>query len=97
MKRALVVIFLILAAVSSSILTRLNTGAVSFHYYFGSTELSLAILLLGAVIIGAVIGLLFTLTIALTAYSEKRRLRKKLKLCKQEIQNLRDIPIKGRH
>lgn len=97
MKRALIVLFLIVVGVASSIVTHFNSDTVSFNFYLGSINLPLAVLLIISVILGALIGLLFSLGLALSAQSEKRRLRRKLNLSEREVQNLRDIPIKGRH
>lgn len=97
MKRALIFILLLFIALLGSILTRLNTNPVVFNYYFGSTEISLALLLLAVISCGALFGLFVTLAMTLSAHTEKRRLLRTLKLREQEIRNLRDIPIKGRH
>lgn len=97
MKRALIFIFLLIIAVIGSVLTRLNIETVNFHYYFGAIEISLALLLMLVLGCGALLGLLMTLGVALSARTERRRLRRSLQLCEQEIRNLRDIPIKGRH
>ncbi len=97
MKRALIFLLLLLVAICGSVLTELNVESVDFHYYFGSIEISLALLIMLALCCGALLGLLFTFGIALSARGEKRRLARKLRLREQEIRNLRDIPIKGRH
>ena len=97
MKRALVMILLLTVAVCASVLSRLNIVPVTFNFYFGTVELSLALLLLSTFCAGTLIGLLLTLGIAHAARSERSQLRRTLKLRDQEIRNLRDIPIKGRH
>jgi uncharacterized membrane protein YciS (DUF1049 family) len=97
MKRALILLFLILIAVLGSVLTRFNIVPVNFHYYFGSIELSLALLLMLVFACGALLGLLLTLGLVLSTRLEKRRLYRSLQLCEKEIRNLREIPIKGRH
>lgn len=97
MKRALVLIFLIFIAVIGSVVTRLNNESVSFHYYFGSIEIGLSLLLLAVLATGALFGLLLTFGLSLSAHARMRRLQRTLRLREQEIRNLRDIPIKGRH
>lgn len=97
MKRALFILFLLVITVISSVLTRLNKESVNFNYYFGSIDISLVLLLFMALCIGALIGLLLTASSALSSNAERRRLRRALQLREQEIRNLRDIPIKGRH
>lgn len=97
MKRALIVIFLVIAGVITSMITRLNSNLVTFNFYFDTIEIPLAVLIIASIIMGSILGVLFTVAMVFHALREKRRLRKKLKLCEKEIQNLRDIPIKGRH
>jgi uncharacterized membrane protein YciS (DUF1049 family) len=97
MKRALFVIFLLVIALSASILTQLNLEQVEFHYYFGDVATSLSVLLLLTFFCGALFGLLLTAGLAISARSEKRQLSRRLQLREQEIRNLREIPIKGRH
>lgn len=97
MSRALFFIFLILLALLATVLTQLNISQVEFNYYFGSTQLPLSLLLLLAITTGALLGLIMTAGIALSAMGEKRRLKQRLQLREQEIRNLREIPIKGRH
>lgn len=97
MSRALFFIFLILLALLATVLTQLNISQVEFNYYFGSTQLPLSLLLLLAITAGALLGLIMTAGIALSAMGEKRRLKQRLQLREQEIRNLREIPIKGRH
>ena len=97
MIRALLLFLLILLAIASSVMTRLNLEPVIFHYYFGSMELPLSILVIAALIVGAVVGLVLTIGVSLSTRAERRRLHRTLQLREQEIRNLRDIPIKGRH
>lgn len=97
MKRALLLLSFILLALVTSVLTRLNLEPVVFDYYFGKQELPLALLLMSVLVLGALLGLVLTLGMYWSASSERRRLRRTLKLREQEIRNLRDIPIKDRH
>ena len=97
MKRALIFLLLLIIAISGSVLTELNVESVNFHYYFGSIGISLALLVMFALCCGALLGLLLTLGMTLSVRAEKRRLSRTLQLREQEIRNLREIPIKGRH
>lgn len=97
MKRALLLLFLLLMALVSSVLTKLNSHETTFNYYIASVELPLASLLLLTLVCGALFGLLLTIGMMLSERVEKRRLRRTLELRDKEIRNLREIPIKGRH
>jgi len=95
MKRALILFILLLLALAGSVLAHLNAGEVSFNYYFSTISLPLAALLFLVLTAGAVSGVLLSLGMVLHARGEKRKLRRRLLMCEQEIKNLRDIPIKG--
>ena len=97
MIRALLLFLLILLAIATSVMTRLNLEPVVFYYYFGSIELPLSILVIVALTVGATVGLALTMGLTLATRAERRRLRRTLQLREQEIRNLRDIPIKDRH
>ena len=97
MIRALLLFLLILLAVVTSVLTRLNIEPVIFNYYFGTVEISLALLLVVGLLGGVLLGMLLTAGWALASRAERRRLRRTLQLREQEIRNLRDIPIKDQH
>lgn len=97
MKRALLILFILLLAIITSVLTRLNLDTVTFNYYFGTLQLSLALLLFFALVSGALLGFIFTVALAISTRAERRALRRTLQLREQEIRNLRNIPIKDRH
>lgn len=97
MIRALLLFLLILLAIATSVMIRLNLEPVIFNYYFGSLELPLSLLIIIALTSGTVVGLVLTIGLALSTRAERRRLRRTLHLREQEIRNLRDIPIKDRH
>lgn len=97
MKRALFIIFFLLLAIVSSVFTRLNLESVTLNYYFGKLELPLALLLMLVLVFGSLLGLLLTWSMYRKASSERKRLRRTLKLREQEIRNLRDIPIRDQH
>ncbi len=97
MNRAFIYLFLLLVLIVGTVLTSLNAEVVTFHYYFSSAELPLALLLFFSLLMGIALGIAVTLGVSLSLYREKRQLKRSLKLQQQEIRNLRDIPIKGRH
>jgi uncharacterized integral membrane protein len=84
-------------ALLSSVLTKLNAHETTFNYYLASVDMPLSLLLLLTLICGALFGLLLTIGMMLSERTEKNRLRHTLKLRDEEIRNLRDIPIRGRH
>ncbi len=97
MKRVLIYIVLFLLAMIGVLFARLNADAVTFDVYFSQVNVSLAVLLYGALALGVVLGITLSLHLALQAKRETSRLRKRLKLSEQEVKNLREIPIKGQY
>lgn len=97
MKRLLTFIFLLFIIVIGLSFTVLNAGEVEFNYYFKTVNLPLAAIVVGAVITGALLGVMASLTIVLGQKGENAKLRRKLVLIEKEIKNLREIPIKDKH
>ncbi len=95
MKRLVIILFLLLIALIGASIASLNAGEVTFDYYFSSITLPLAVLIFIVICIGALAGVLLSFGFVLTIRHDRSRLRKRLKLCEQEIKNLRELPIKG--
>ncbi len=72
----------------------LNAEPVMLNYYFGTTELPEALVLTGALMLGALIGVLAAMASGLRLRSELASLRRSHRLDRQEIDNLRALPIK---
>ena len=71
-----------------------NADQVQFNYFVGSTEQPLSLLLVSAVLGGSVLGIVVSAALVLRLKNQLRSLRKSESLARQEIQNLRTIPIK---
>ena len=72
----------------------MNSSMVNLNYYFGSQMLPLSVILVGAIILGALLGVLASLAGSLRLRSENAALRREIRLASQEVKNLRAIPIK---
>lgn len=95
MKRVAIILSLLLLALVGAAIANLNSGEISFNYYFSTIQLPLAVLVFLALCAGAIAGVFLSLGMALKARRELAHTRKRLKMCEQEIKNLREIPIKG--
>ena len=95
MKRVAIVLLLLLIALVGAVMATFNAGEVSFNYYFSTITLPLAVLLFLALCIGAFAGVLLSIGLILKARKDRAQIQKRLKMCEQEIKNLREIPIKG--
>lgn len=95
MKRVVIILLLLLIAMVGAVIANLNADLISFNYYFSTITLPLAVLLFLALSTGALAGVLLTLGMVLKARRDRARIQKRLKMCEQEVKNLREIPIKG--
>lgn len=95
MKRLVIILFLLLVALVGVSIAALNAGEVTFDYYLSSVTLPLAVLVFIALSLGALAGVLLSFGVILAMRHNHAQIRKRLKLCEQEIKNLREIPIKG--
>ncbi|MCP4697139.1 MAG: LapA family protein [Gammaproteobacteria bacterium] len=75
--------------------TGANRHFVSLHYLIGSIEAPLAGVLLLCVVLGAVLGVLFTLHWLMKLRYQNRRLRKANLLAEREIAKLRQTASKN--
>ena len=73
-----------------------NADKVHFSYFVGSMEQPLSFLLVLAVFAGSALGVLASLTVVLRLKNQIRSLRKSEALARQEVQNLRTMPIQDR-
>ncbi len=71
-----------------------NPHPVDLDYYYGVSHPPLALALTGALIAGALLGILAGLGLVLRLKRENAELRRKARLAAEEINNLRSIPIK---
>jgi putative membrane protein len=72
----------------------MNADPVNLNYYFGSRELPLSVLLVGAVFVGAILGMAAGLGGMLRVKRENADLRRQARLASEEVNNLRSLPIK---
>jgi putative membrane protein len=94
MKRLLAFILLLCVAALGLGFTTLNAHAVALHYYYGSTSLPLAVIVVGPLGAGAILGMAAALGLVVAKRTELVVLRRRVALCEKEIKNLRQIPIK---
>lgn len=73
-----------------------NADKVHFSYFIGSMEQPLSFLLVLAVFVGSILGVMASLTVVLRLKNQIRLLRKSESLARQEVQNLRTLPVKDR-
>ncbi|MCW8902467.1 MULTISPECIES: lipopolysaccharide assembly LapA domain-containing protein [Sedimenticola] len=92
--RFLKLIFILLIMMIGAAFAVMNAETVRLNYYFGVKELPLSVILVAAVGLGAILGVLATLSSSLRLRRENMSLRHKARIARQEVNNLRSIPIK---
>lgn len=88
-------IFLCLIMLFGITFAALNSSLVTFNYYFAVKQIPLSLLLVFTFGFGILIGFIFTIFTLLRLKAENIRLKSRIKVAEQEIENLRSIPIKG--
>ena len=88
-------LFIVMLVIGMSFAVK-NPQIVEVHYYFDfHHSLSLSILLLIVLALGACLGALFTLSWVVRARRQTARARRDLRKMEEEVANLRSLPIKG--
>jgi len=85
-------IFLIFLAALVLSFTSLNAHSVQINYYFGSTELPLAMAMVISIVAGILFGFFSSLGIVLRLKRENLRLKKSARLAEQELEQIRLLP-----
>jgi len=92
--RFLKLIFLLLIMMLGAAIAVLNADVVILNYYFGSQELPLSVVLVGAMALGALLGVLAGLGGMFRLKRENAELKRKARIASEEVRNLRALPIK---
>jgi putative membrane protein len=75
----------------------LNAEPVQLNYYFGSKDVALSLILVLAMIVGALLGVLASASMIISNRREVVKLRKAVQLAEKEVANLRAIPLRDNH
>ncbi|MDH4022395.1 MAG: lipopolysaccharide assembly protein LapA domain-containing protein [Gammaproteobacteria bacterium] len=86
---ALVLVFVGLAAIFAA----LNPGRISLDFAFLATEMEVSLAIIGAVAVGWAFGIVCALFGILRLITQRRSLRRALRLAEQEVQALRSLPV----
>lgn len=97
MVRIIYILLIVLLVVIGLVFAVLNAEPVQLNYYFGGASIPLSLLLLLAIIIGAVLGILASATVLVKNKREVAHLRKSIEIAEKEVANLRAIPLRDDH
>ena len=94
MLRWITLISLLLVFALALLLAYANGDIVQLDYLVGSEEVHLSSALLGAAVLGWLLGLVSGFTVVFRLKRESRRLQRSLQEAEAEIRNLRSVPFK---
>jgi len=97
MLRLLYFLLALIVVILGVVFSVLNADTVQLHYYLGSIELPLSLVLILAMIIGALLGVLSSLGFIIGSRRSASKLKRSVEVAEKEIVNLRNIPIKNEH
>ncbi len=89
-------IFLVLV-IFGIVFAVLNAEPVKLNYYFGSEDVPLSLIIVFAMIVGAILGVVASASMIISNRREVMKLRKSVELAEKEVTNLRAIPIRDNH
>ncbi|MFQ5982454.1 MAG: lipopolysaccharide assembly protein LapA domain-containing protein [Woeseiaceae bacterium] len=92
-KRIAVLALILIILVVMFVFTRLNPGLVEVDLAFGTVESSIPLAFTVTFALGWLFGLMCTAIFAARLVSERRQLRKALRLSESEVNSLRNLPL----
>jgi uncharacterized integral membrane protein len=97
MNKVITIIIFILVFILGAGFSAINTTPVAINFYMGSLTVPLSVLIVAAIIIGAILSAIALSISFLRLRYDNRRLHKKLESAEQEINSLRIIPVTDAH
>jgi len=97
MFRFLIFVFAIALTLLIFIFTLENLESIDVNFLILQVQVPLGILILVCFIFGAIIGVLFSISLVLKNKAHAKKLAKKVVIAEQEVANLRQLPIKSSH
>lgn len=97
MLRWIAVIVLVCVFAVALLLAYANGTTVTLDYLAGNLHVHLSSALLGAAIIGWLLGILSSLVVIFRLKRETWRLKRSMRDAEAEIRNLRNLPLKNDH
>lgn len=89
----LLLVVFIVALVFGSLVAVYNGHYVDFNYHFGAIELPLVLLLFVSLVLGCLIGVVAMAVAWMKAARRAAKFRRQLNKSKQEVENLRKLPL----
>ncbi len=95
LKRIVTLVVLVAAVLFAAVFASWNTDIIAVDFLFARYELPQSVVIIGALVIGVVIGLLGATLFLLRIASDRRKLRRALRTAETEITSLRSLPLQN--
>ncbi len=94
-RRVLTLVVLVAVVLFAAVFASWNTEVISVDFLFARLELPQSVVIIGALVIGVLVGLLAASLVVLRIVAERRRLRRALRSAEAEISSLRSLPLQN--
>ena len=94
MSSLLQILLVVLILIIASAFAALNEQVITLNYFVGLLETRLTFVIISCFVLGMLFALLLILTYIIRLRFEQRRLRSSLRIKEQELNNLRELPVK---
>lgn len=93
--RFLYLLFFVVFLAVGFVLAILNSAPIKLNYYYGWLEMPLSFLILGVLLVGIFLGIFARTWGNLRLRRKCSRLTREANIAKQEVSNLRTLPVKS--
>jgi putative membrane protein len=90
-------LFTLLIIILFVFFTSRNPGNVQIDFYFGLTQVPLAMLVISCLFVGSLVGIFISFALILRTRRKMAKLKRQMKATEQEVNNLRTLPIRDSH
>ena len=92
-QRIITIVVLIAVALLAAVFASVNTAVVEVDLLYAVYELPKSLIIIGAMVVGVLIGLLCASLVLVRVFNDRRRLRKALRVSEAEVKSLRSLPL----
>lgn len=92
-RRIFTLLVIIGIAILAGVFASVNTDVIEVDFLFRVYALPQSLVIIGAIVVGTVVGVLCASLFVLRYVAERRRLKKALRVAESEITSLRSLPL----
>ena len=96
-QRIVTLVVLLCIAVIAAVFASANTETIQVDLLYAVYELPQSLVIMGAMVVGVLVGVLCASLVLVRIFNERRRLRKALRVAEAEVKSLRSLPLHDAH